>query len=437
MFSTVGLAALTFVVAAELLGWTGNWMLTHRFPTYGRLRNDLANVKGVESKSNQDEQNGARVIHPYLGFATPPENITVLHRIDGEPLEEYGFDVGSGPLMMKPNPQKYVIGIFGGSVAKQLWEKRGTDALIEKLKTVPQFRNKDIVISSGSFYSYRQPQDFLSFAYLLSIGAHFDAVILLDGFNDIFRPDPENMNAPISPLYPYAWAAYTGDLNNDPVFRLKFGKVAILDDMRYQRAQWLLHSPLRFSFAAGLVWKVMDQRLQASSLTAEYELQDYASGTGSYAMRGPKIMYETKEEYFNDRALVWKKGAEMMWKLADAQGIEFFHFLQPNQYVPNSKPLHDIELAIMNDLPLTAEPHIRQEVEDGYPYLIEAGKELRLSGERFHDLTNIFATEHDALYVDPCCHMNEEGNAILGQKIGELMLGDLGLHGAAEAGPNP
>lgn len=429
--STVGISALTFIVAAELCGWIGMSVISHRIATYGSVWNGLRSVKGVESKNDQDAQNGARVIHPYLGFATPPQNNTTLHRTDGEPLEEYGFDVGSGPLEMQPDPKKYVIGIFGGSVAKQLWEKHGTDALIATLKTSPQFRDKDIVISSGSFYSYRQPQDLLSLAYLLSIGAHFDAVILLDGFNDIFRPDPENMNGPISPLYPYAWAAYTGDLGNDPVFRLKFGKVAILDDMRYRRAQWLLRSPLRFSMAATLIWTVMDRRLTAASLTAEYELQEYATSTGSYAMHGPKIEYDSEDAYFKDRQLVWKKGSEAMSHLATGEGIAFFHFLQPNQYVPDSKPLHPDEQALVDSLPQSDEPRVRQSVEKGYPYLQQAGMDLKSEGIRFHDLTRIFVNQHDALYVDPCCHMNEEGNTLLGQKIANLMLQDMGLMNAA------
>ncbi len=429
--STVGVSAVTFIVAAELCGWLGLSIMTKQFVTYGSLRRTLSEVKGVESKNNQDEQNGARVIHPYLGFATPPQAHTTLRRVDGEPLEEYGFDVGSGPMAMQKHPDKYFIGIFGGSVAKQLWEKQGVEALIATLKQSPQFRDKEIVISSGSFYSYRQPQQLLSLAYLLSIGAHFDAVILLDGFNDIFRPEPENMNGPISPLYPYAWAAYTGDLSNDPVFRLKFGKVAILDDMRYRRAQSILRSPLRYSMATGLIWSVMDRRLHAASLTAEYELQDYASGTGTYAMHGPKIEYDTEESYFRDRQLVWKKGSEAMWHLTQGADIAFFHFLQPNQYVPESKPIHPDEQFIMDDLPQTGEPGIRHAVEMGFPFLQAAGNDLRREGIRFHDLTKIFADQTDALYVDPCCHFNEEGNALLGQKIGSLMLQDMGLLSAA------
>lgn len=421
----VGLSVSALLITAEVCGWIGLSVQAGHIATYDSIKEKLSSIQGVQSKNNQDAQNGARVIHPYLGFATPPQTNTTLHRKNGEPLEEYGFDVGSGPLMMEPDPTKHVIGIFGGSVAKQLWEKHGTDALITTLKTSPAFKDKEIIISSGAFYSYRQPQDFLSFAYLLSLGAHFDTVILLDGFNDIFRPPAENMNGPISPLYPYGWAAYTGDLGNDPVFRLKFGKVALLDDLRFTRAQKLLHSPLRFSMAASFLWHILDTRVQAQSLIAEYELQDYASGTGSYAMRGPKIVYESREAYWNDRTAVWKKSAESMWHLAASENMQFFHFLQPNQYVPDSKPIHPDEAALMNALPETGEPTIRQEVEAGYPYLQRAGEELRNGGVHFYDLTSIFSQEKNALYVDPCCHLNEEGNAILGKKIGELMLQNL------------
>ena len=64
-------------------------------------------------------------------------------------------------------------------------------------------------------------------------------------------------------------------------------------------------------------------------------------------------------------------------------------------------------------------------VEAGYPFLQEKGKELVLSGVRFHDLSQVFKNHHETLYSDDCCHVNDAGSAILGQAIGTLTVEDL------------
>ncbi len=73
---------------------------------------------------------------------------------------------------------------------------------------------------------------------------------------------------------------------------------------------------------------------------------------------------------------------------------------------------------------MESEPY-RKGVERGYPHLIEAGKQLRHQGIRFHDLTMLFANHDEQLYVDSCCHLNERGYGMIAEAIGKVLSQEL------------
>jgi hypothetical protein len=95
------------------------------------------------------------------------------------------------------------------------------------------------------------------------------------------------------------------------------------------------------------------------------------------------------------------------------QGGFYFHFLQPNQYVPGSKPLTEHESEVV----INPASRFRDPVETGYPYLRSMGKSLGNAGVWFEDLTAAFADIQQQIYIDKCCHLNSEGNAILAKAI--------------------
>ena len=106
-----------------------------------------------------------------------------------------------------------------------------------------------------------------------------------------------------------------------------------------------------------------------------------------------------------------------MHQLSEANGIEYYHFLQPNQYVPGSKPLHEQE----RRLAWSENSLYRKAVERGYPELIAKGRELREHGVAYTDLSPIFRDNDSFLYHDVCCHLNAEGNRLLGERIGQVI----------------
>ncbi len=52
---------------------------------------------------------------------------------------------------------------------------------------------------------YKQPQQLLALAYFLSLGAEYDLIINLDGYNDIVLPITDNYSFGVNPFFPRAW----------------------------------------------------------------------------------------------------------------------------------------------------------------------------------------------------------------------------------------
>ena len=113
-------------------------------------------------------------------------------------------------------------------------------------------------------------------------------------------------------------------------------------------------------------------------------------------------------ELWRISAEVWYRGAWLLAGLAKRHGAEYYHFLQPNQHVPGSKPLTDRELAKAFKLDGRAE-----NIRAVYPLLAEYGRHLREQGVEFFDLSQIYADNRQTLYRDRCCHLNRRGNKLL------------------------
>ena len=125
----------------------------------------------------------------------------------------------------------------------------------------------------------------------------------------------------------------------------------------------------------------------------------------SYLVTGPPYEAGSEAELFRDLARTWANGSRQMAALAAADAAAYRHVLQPNQYVPDSKPISAEERATA----YVEESRNAVAVRRGYPELEAAGRQLSSQGIAFRDLTGIFADSRETLYTDSCCHLNAEG----------------------------
>jgi hypothetical protein len=367
-----------------------------------------------------DPAHRQRALHPYLGFVYDPAiNGAAERRWDAFPeISPEGFYVVPGQGTAANGPAT-TVGVFGGSMA-MLVALEGRDALVRELAASRALGGRRIVIRCYALGGYKQPQQLLALAYLLSLGERPDLVINLDGVNEVALPYMENRHRGVFPYFPRSWDALVQGASN-PAALEQAGLVAYLRSRRVRLARSFSALALRRSSSANLLWRALDRRLELQIARANLALAQLPAGAPSFAATGPRQNYATEEKLFADLARHWRTSSLLMSRLAAGHGIGYYHFLQPNQFDPGAKPIGRAEAAVAAD---PASP-FREPVLQGYPLLARAGEELRRAGVKFQDLRPIFSRLEKPLYIDTCCHVNREGNALLGAAIGRAIRQDL------------
>jgi hypothetical protein len=168
-----------------------------------------------------------------------------------------------------------------------------------------------------------------------------------------------------------------------------------------------------------LLWTAIHSQLQQQTNSEFSQLNELRSKDHDYAVTGPKIALGDDTEYYAHCAAVWSRSSEQLHQLCAANGVRYFHFLQPNQYVAGSRPaMSDDERRLIYHEHYSA----KAPVEQGYPLLQLEGERLASRGVPFFDLTGLFVDQSERIYRDHCCHFTDLGNEILATRIGEIVL---------------
>jgi len=362
---------------------------------------------GLLDEAYRAEHLHAEGIHPYLGFLQRqapkwnPDGVMTLSQ-----AELYR----PGSPMVDGGPDDLVVGITGGSVSQQFAQRGGAEALRPLLAALPRFegRTPRFVLLGGG--GVKQPQQLMGLQWALVQGLRLDVLINIDGFNEVALHEVENELAGVAPIYPRNWRMRVSRLDLADVV----GERAYLKRRRRELAQGLLASPLRALHLRQLVWVAQDRTVRYSIRALDGVLAEFESeGVHDFLSQGPRQAESTVE---SRRALMvdlWRESSLQIERACRASGAEYYHFLQPNQYVEGSKPLSEEEqrVAITEDLSYGTF------VPAAYPMLQAAGGALAEEGVRFHDLTRVFADHPESIYVDDCCHVNRLGNQILAEAI--------------------
>jgi hypothetical protein len=366
---------------------------------FGRAPSDGAEVPDVDDVEPL-RPNLPTMIHPYFGYVF---NTAWPH------INDNGF-FGSGPFATRSD-DKVIIGLFGGSVAEHLF-KRSRDVLLEALQKNPAFKDKHIELFSLAVHAYKQPQQLLILTTLLALGAQFDVVINLDGFNEIDAAK-DNLQDGINPFYPHMWNLYAGR-SLASAAAVHIGNAQAIYTRREAVRGWFATWPAAHSIFLLTLWDFLDQRYEAALRAETQALKDaLAQVTAAPEVSGPPISFADDDSMYREFTEVWARSSLEMAILCRELGITYIHFLQPNQYLPGSKTLTEEELKEDYD-PLVAETG---RVATGYPMLIARGRELAEQGVNFVDLTMLFKNEPRTVYSDTCCHLNALGSTLLATEI--------------------
>lgn len=367
-----------------------------------------------EPKIIEISRSTREVAHPYLGWVLNPE-VSKPVQYEGRlyPINDFGLMDVRNPIHQR-SPDKVIVAVSGGSVA---WQSTvgGNDALIRELQKQPRFQGKEIVLVRLAMNAYKQPQQLLLLTYLLSLGAEFDILINIDGYNEVALHESENGKHGVFAAFPRAWKARNALLTDPKNLEL----MARLSRNRTRRDQWLDFCnslPFQRSATVNFVWKARDQLyLDAIQKDLAAAIQTSIFNPG-YQVTGPPQKFKDAVEATDYLVGYWQNCVRQMERICRVNGIEFHQVLPPNQRLKDSKPIGPEEAKEALKWTYFAEPAAR-----GYPRLITAGAALNKEGIHFHDLSLLFKDHSELIYIDDCCHYNSQGSTMLATEIAKIV----------------
>lgn len=356
----------------------------------------------------------AYVLHPYFGMVRDSLSLPKMLPQDWREQAER-FDLFHWhEFIVKKQPGTINILLTGGSVAEH-FGYMGQSFFMDELKSDPRFAEQDIVLWRACSGGYKQPQQLIIVNTLLAMGAEFDAVVNLDGFNDVVLPVAENWPSSINPWYPRRWdMLMAGVLNQDVLNQL--GERGYLIQQRLDWLGWFDQAPLNWSPALNLIWHRFDRKLSQRIAELTYQIESNELKEVQTSAKGPKAPFEKREEGLSLMARFWRDSSLQMHEVCEMHGVRYFHLLQPNQYVDGSKPFSAEEREKFINNFVFAEPATL-----AYPMLIAKGQEIEAAGVRYFDLTQLFADVEETIYIDDCCHYNMLGQELLAREIARIL----------------
>ena len=136
----------------------------------------------------------------------------------------------------------------------------------------------------------------------------------------------------------------------------------------------------------------------------------YANEIGVH--QSESLRKTSPKEMIQKRIAIWKKYTILEDDLVRKRaGTPIFFFLQPNQYLKNSKPFSEQEKRV------AVETSWIEGIHERIMLLKVAAQNLRRSEVPMFDLTGIFSNTEETVYIDFCCHLNDLGNQIMADAV--------------------
>jgi hypothetical protein len=340
-------------------------------------------------------------LHPYFGFICPPAYADLPFK--------------------KTSKDQFIIGIFGGSVARRFYMYEVVHHVLAKtLQPLPQFQGKEIVILKFANPAHKQPQQLLTLNYYLSIGQELDMVINIDGFNELavsYLNDKAGIEvsmpngiivAPLIALANKEMAPEDLELSLE-VLQLKKNVKKTANLLR--RCRFATGYMLRWAQARYL----LKQYLAKSERLNQMKRQE-GKDSLVYLKRVEKPLDDP--EVFERTLDVWRNSSVAMNDLLVARKIPYFEFIQPNQYYATKRQFSEEEKKVaMHEASPFKEPTVK-----GYPRLLARIDSVREAGVTLFNGVNAFDEIGDAMYIDTCCHYTDAGNEVFSRFIGQSLV---------------
>lgn len=422
-FALIGLGLAW--VFLELVTFLGYWVVVGKPFSWREVGIDRESIRFRMTP----QQSIVAQVHPYVGYVEEPKPDSGVTPFGGEtpvPVSDFGYIDGKVPVG-KRDGETVRVAVTGGSVACY-FAVNGTPHLASLLRDDPRFAGKRFEFRNLALGGYKQPQQLMTLAYLLALGAEFDVVLNIDGFNEVGLHELENAAHRVFPAFPRSWQARV-EVADPRMGRLQ-GKIEYFNEHRLALAQSFEARPWRYSVVANVLWILLDRKADQDVYRLKAQFWQTTPSLQRYVVTGPtSLKLDSEDALYSHLASLWRESSTQMDRLCRTNGILYYHFLQPNQYVKGSKPMgpEEVETAILEKHPY------RHAVEVGYPRLMAQGATLKERGVPFTDLTGLFADTPEAIYIDGCCHYNKQGYVLMAEAIARAMQADAARRSTAAA----
>lgn len=356
-----------------------------------------------------------QVLHPYVGYVTDGKKRKP--NCNSDKLEECytRTRITTDKQFKKRNDNTLIIAILGGSFADSIG-RIGAKYIKETFAQYPQYKNQEIIIYNLAAGGYKQPQQLTHLAFAYSLGAEFDIVINIDGFNEMATNYNNYRDRDVHPAFPANWNFRVASSMNKEFLELysekRSSQISHRNLAQFWRKPIIRHSP-----TMNFIWRLVNQNYQQTFSDIEQRINTSAakkkSREFSFEATGPDYNFVSWEQFHKDTAKIWSNSSKAIHALVEGQGGKYFHFLQPNQYIEGSKILSEWEKRYAV-LPSRSYGNVYQ---DSHPVVIEESKQLIKAGIKYTDFTYLFKDIPMTLYVDNCCHINEPGIKIISSEI--------------------
>ena len=360
----------------------------------------LRSIPGLEEEV--DAPKGGKIPHPYLGWDD-------LNRLEQVRQESARFRAGDFD-------ESFEILVIGGSVSG-LVAKNGGPVLRQRLEADPRLNGRKVIVLSHGRGSFKQPQQVMLVAYLLSLGHRPDLILNIDGFNEVALGF-DNASIDAHPLYPH-WPQYVPvagrRAQSDEVTALA-AELRSLQGSLERTADQALERGFLGSAVLGRLTVARVGKLGARCGALQDEItQALAAESDFDPTLGPRFE-QGRGPALDLIADGWVEASLQIDALAKAHGLLYLHVLQPTLHDPDSKPLTENEIERGK-----LKPSWKQGVIDGYPRLREEAARLTERGVLFLDATDTFKTLEDESYYDGC-HFRGPGMVMFAERVAAELL---------------
>ena len=394
---------LITIVILEIASFTVYSIVTKRFFSFTDLNTQRSLIVENAPADEGFEVGGLKIpwnvpIHPYYGFGKPS-----------------GFDFLQQPADgVQNDPNGIIVALTGGSVAFELFHKQKA-LLQQQLESIPGFEKKNIHVVLLGYFAWKQPQQATALTYYLTMGGKVDILVNLDGHNEIVDANT-NYYKKVYPAYPWLWYYLASNTISADELRL-IGEIRYWKTLRHSSAEFA--EKFAHGISANVIWYFFDRFFESGIEERNVHLAEMKSEDKNYrpfSRFGPDREFGSLQSRLDFSTKIWATSSIQLNRIMKANSCDYFHFLQPNQYVPQSKHFSLEERRIAYD------PRRAKFVALGYEYLIKAYSQLKAQGVNFFDLTNMYKDVDETVYRDTCCHFNDLGYELLAKKIGETVV---------------